>query len=279
MTEGPMLGADSLQAYFHRVGLAEAPGVNAAGLRALHLAHATHIPFENLDIQLGLPIRLDLDSLLAKLVQARRGGYCFEQNTLFRAVLQSLGFYVDAFEARVRLGTSQVLPRTHMLLRVSLPEGAFLADVGFGGQGLLQPVRMEGEPVSDFGREFRVAGEGELRVLQTREGLAWQDLYAFVPEPRPEVDFEMANWYTSTHPASRFVATLTAQRRAPGEHHILRGLSYTEVRGESAAERTLTRQELLPLLRDVFGLDLPPDARFRSLEGAGSFDPQAPGNR
>ena len=255
----------NLPAYLGRIGLKAAPTPDLDGLRRLHFAHATHIPFENLDIQLGLPIHLDLENLQAKLVDRNRGGYCFEHNTLFAAVLRQIGFDVEPFEARVRLGTAEVLPRTHMLLRVGLSEGVFLADVGFGGQGLLHPVRMDGEPHRAFGSDYRVIEEGPLRVLQTRETLAWQDLYAFVPEARTPIDFEMANWYTSTHPDSRFVKTLTAQLPGPDQRHILRGLSYTRVSAGGAVERPLSMAELVPLLREVFGLKVPEDSTFRSL--------------
>src|SRR5688500_1067883 len=91
-----------LAAYLARVGLATAPAPTAAGLAELHLAHATHIPFENLDVLLGKPIRLDLASLQQKLVRDRRGGYCFEQNLLFAAVLEAVGFRVSRLAARVR---------------------------------------------------------------------------------------------------------------------------------------------------------------------------------
>jgi N-hydroxyarylamine O-acetyltransferase len=257
----------NLQAYLERIGLPEPPPANREGLLALHRAHAATIPFENLDIQLGLPIRLDLDHLQAKLVTGRRGGYCFEQNTLFQAVLRSLGFKVEALEARVRLGTTELLPRTHMVLRVKLDEGDCLADVGFGGQGLLHPVPMDGESHQAFSEELRVVPYGPLLVLQTRQALAWQDLYAFAPEARAPIDFEVANWYTSTHPDSRFVKTLTAQLPGPRRRHILRGLSYTVITPETAEERLLEREDLVPLLKEVFGLELPADARFRSLDG------------
>lgn len=254
-----------LPAYLHRVGLPALPPPTLEGLRTLHLAHACAIPFENLDIQMGRPIRLDLDTLEAKLVRGRRGGYCFEQNTLFMAVLRALGFEVEPFEARVRMGLPGPLPRTHMVLGVRLPSGLVLADVGFGGQGLLHPVPMDGLEHTTFQDTLRVGTEGRLRVLQTRQGLAWQDLYAFEPEARPAVDFEVANWYTSTHPDSRFVRTLTAQRPGPQARHILRGLSYTLVTADHAEERVLEPSELLPLLQDVFGLDLPTDTRFAAL--------------
>src|SRR5262245_62565608 len=109
-----------LAAYFERIAYAGDRSPSRATLDALHLAHATHIPFEDLDILLGRPIRLDLASLQAKLVAGRRGGYCFEQNALFAAVLEQLGFAVTRLAARVRFRTDRVLGRTHMALRVDV---------------------------------------------------------------------------------------------------------------------------------------------------------------
>ena len=107
-----------LDAYLKRIGYAGARQPTLAVLEALHLAHATHIPFENLDVLLGRPIRLDLASLQAKLVAGGRGGYCFEQNLLIAAVLGQLGFEVKLIAARVRHRGDKDLPRTHMLVMV-----------------------------------------------------------------------------------------------------------------------------------------------------------------
>ncbi|HJW08753.1 MAG TPA: arylamine N-acetyltransferase [Holophagaceae bacterium] len=256
-----------LQAYFSRIGFAGDARPDLATLQSLHLAHVMSVPFENLTVQMGEPVRLEPEALEEKLVRRRRGGYCFEQNGFFLAVLRQLGFDVAAYEARVRPpGLADLLPRTHMNLRVALPEGAFLVDVGFGGQGLRGPLPLDGAAHRQGPDEFRVIPEGRLLLLQSRQDLQWQDLYAIEPEPKAPIDFEVANWYTSTHPQSRFVLTLTAQKPTPTGRHILRGLSYTVVDGDRAEERTLTRDEVLPLLRDVFGLDLPEDTRLRSLE-------------
>jgi N-hydroxyarylamine O-acetyltransferase len=256
-----------LGAYLRRIGLAAAPAADLAGLRALHFAHATSIPFENLDIQLGLPIRLDLAALQAKLVQRRRGGYCFEHNTLFLAVLKAVGFAVIACEARVRLGALELLPRTHMLLLVKLEGTTWLCDVGFGGEGLLHPVPMNGEAQDQFLNTYRVAAEGGLCVLQSFHDGAWEDIYAFVPEERYPIDFILANHYTSTHPDSRFLTTLTAQLPGPEVRRILRNRAYAELRGEQAEGRELSLEEVIPTLREVFGLDVPEGARFRAFEG------------
>src|SRR6266550_822553 len=136
-----------LAAYLRRIGYAGELSPSRATLDALHRAHATAIPFENLDILLGVPIRLDLASLQAKLVTARRGGYCFEQNTLFAAALEQFGFAVTRLAARVRLNAVAVNPRTHMLLRVDVAGTSWIADVGFGGAGLLWPIPLVAERV------------------------------------------------------------------------------------------------------------------------------------
>lgn len=254
-----------LDAYFRRTGCAGPRTASLAALQALHAAHATAIPFENLAIQLGeLPLRLDLEALQDKLVARRRGGYCFEQNHLFMGVLRELGFEVAAFEARVRMGNAAVLPRTHMLLSVAVEGRDWLADVGFGGDGLLRPVPMDGEVSEQPQGLVRVASEGPLRVLQSEQPGGWMDLYAFEPAPRHPVDFEMANWYTSTHPDSRFVTTLTAQLIRPGGRRILRGLDYTEIRNGEASHRVLDVAEIPSVLRRDFGLDIPDGARFRA---------------
>ncbi|WIL21615.1 arylamine N-acetyltransferase [Geothrix sp.] len=256
-----------LGAYLRRIGLKEPPLADLAGLRALHLAHATSIPFENLDIQLGLPIHLDLTSLQAKLVRQRRGGYCFEHNTLFQAVLKATGFEVISCEARVRLGAQVLLPRTHMLLLVRLGGSDWLADAGFGGEGLLGPVPLDGAAHVQFLNTYRVGEEGGLRVLQSFHHGAWEDLYAFEPAPRFPIDFELASHYTSTHPDSRFIKTLTAQLPGPEVRRILRNRAYAELRGDQVAGRELAPEEVIPMLRGTFGIDVPEGARFLALEG------------
>ena len=256
-----------LGAYLGRIGHAVAPKADLASLRSLHFAHAMTIPFENLDIQLGLPIRLDLASLQAKLVGRKRGGYCFEHNTLFLAVLKAIGFEAFACEARVRMGAAEVLPRTHMLLLVRLEGFTWLCDVGFGGEGLLQPVRLDGEAHAQFLNTYRISEEGNQRVLQSFHHGAWEDLYAFVPEPRLSIDFEMANHYTGTHPESRFLKTLTAQLPGPEVRRILRNCAYAELRGDQVEGRELAVEELIPILRDVFGIEVPEGASFRAIKG------------
>lgn len=258
-----------LAAYLARIGQAAPGAPDAALLRTLHRAHATRIPFENLDLMLGRPIRVDLPSIEAKLVDARRGGYCFEQNTLLAAVLREIGFEVDILLARVRRGAQRVLPRTHMVLQVHVGSERWLADVGFGADGLLRPAPLDplGEVQSLPWVHRLVPEEPGLRVMQSLVDDAWMDLYAFTLEAQHAVDVEMSNHYVSTHPDSRFVQTLTAQRVAADARYVLRNRDLTIDRGIDIYTRRLaSRDEVLQVLDEVFGLPLPADAPLRTPE-------------
>jgi N-hydroxyarylamine O-acetyltransferase len=256
-----------LQAYFRRIDYTGDLDATRSTLEALHLAHATHIPFENLDILMGRPIRLDLESLQAKLVSAGRGGYCFEHNLLFAAVLEEIGFPVTRLAARVRYGTDRVLPRTHMLLLVTAGGGNWLADVGFGAGGLLTPVPFgTGEVSRQFLWSYRVVEKDRLWALQTLRDGVWMDLYAFTLEPQEYVDYVMANHFTSTHPTSRFVQTLTAQMTRPEARTTLRNYELTIDTGTRIEREVLAAQDdVIAALSRIFGLQLPAGTRFRVL--------------
>ena len=253
-----------LHAYLQRIGYAGDLQPTYSVLEALHLAHATHIPFENLDVLLHRPIRLDLESLQNKLVKAKRGGYCFEQNLLFSAALKAIGFSVQQLAARVRHRAQRILPRTHMLLLVSIGSATWLADVGFGAEGLLLPVRFgTGQEARQFAWTYRVVQETGYWLLQSLSRESWLDLYEFSLEPQHLIDYEMANYYVSTHPDSRFVQTLTAQHLAPTRRQILRNRQLTVDLGNAVTQRTLADDdELLAVLAETFQLPFAPGTRF-----------------
>jgi N-hydroxyarylamine O-acetyltransferase len=122
-----------------------------------------------------------------------------------------------------------------------------------------------GEPVRQFAWTFRLALEPGLWVLQALQGDAWADLYAFTREPHHPVDFEMSNWYTSTHPHSRFAQTITAQHSTTDTRYMLRNRELTVTRGDQVSTRTIEDdEELLRVLAELFGLDFPAGTRFRS---------------
>ena len=253
-----------LDAYLARIGYAGPRDPSLATLKSLHVAHATSIPFENLDILLGREISLELDAVQSKLVGSRRGGYCFEHNTLFAAVLELLGFGVTRLAARVRFGTTVIRPLTHMLLAVNLDGQPWLADVGFGGEGLLYPLPILGsEPSRQFGWTFRVESDGDLKVLQSLHADGWFDLYAFTQEPRYPIDYVMSNHFTATYPHSPFVQSLVAQRQNCEERFTLRNRELTQESADRKDTRTLPDDDaVLVTLREVFGLDFPAGTRF-----------------
>ena len=262
MTED--LGPD-LEPYLARIGYAGDLDPTVETLTALHRAHVLSIPFENLDILLGRPIRLDLESLQAKLVHGRRGGYCFEQNALFAAVLEHLGFEVTRLAARVRMGDDRSTPRTHMVLAVDIAEARWLADVGFGGDTLLGPIPFdEDRPVRQEAWTFRLVEEDDdVRVLRGLRPDGWMDLYAFTEEPQLPVDYEVGNHFTSTWPRSPFVNRIVVQRSGLDERWMLIDDVLSVERSDGEERWTVASpEERLSILAERFGLDFPDGTSF-----------------
>lgn len=262
-----------LDAYFERIDFAARPQANLETLRALQTAHATHIPFENLDVLLGKPIRIDLEGVQEKLVRGRRGGYCFEQNALFSAALENLGFAVTRLLGRVRLGTTRVLPRTHMMLKVELDGASWITDAGFGGWGLIEPILLEADREFVQGAwTYHLVREGAYWALQCPACPSGPNLYAFTLEPQLPVDYEPANHYTSTHPNSRFVQTLTVQ--LPSHHHrrVLVNRELRSFHAEGVELEVIPSEEaLLEKFAHEFGLRIPLGTRFRpTMEASGA---------
>jgi N-hydroxyarylamine O-acetyltransferase len=245
-----------LDAYLERIGLRERPSI-----AAVHRAHVTSIPFENLDPHRGVPVSLACEDLQRKLVAERRGGYCFEHNMLFRAALEALGAEVELFLARVRAGAppGTVRPRGHLVLRVRADEELWHADVGFGLGTLLEPLPFgPGAEHEQAGWRFRVVQDEPELVLQTFQDGAWSDLYGFLPQPLPLIDLEVSNWWVCTSPRSPFVTGLVvASQDAEGTRLMLNdwdGLTLTEQTPAGSSVRTLTPDQIPGVLAERFGL-------------------------
>ena len=261
-----MAAADlDLDAYLARIGYDGPREPTLAVLRSLHALHPDAIPFENLTPLMDDPApALGLDALQAKLVTGGRGGYCYEQNGLFQAALQALGFAVVPLAARVRWGAAEdapLRPRTHMLLLVKLAEGDYLADVGFGGAVMTGPIRLTTDiPQPTPHERFRLQPmQDGVHELQIELGDAWRALYRFDLTPQLAANYEPMNWFTAKHPASPFIVNLTAARAGPAVRTTLANTRLTIRRpGRPAEERTLTSlDEVKTVLREQFGLTLP----------------------
>ena len=237
-------------------------------LTSLHRAHGSTVPFENLDILLGRPIRIDLPTVFDKIVLARRGGYCFEQNSLFAGVLDLLGFEVSRLAARVLMGRPvDSSPRTHMCLAVDIDGKRHLCDVGFGGGGPLEPVALVDGQETTIGRfRYRVTSGLGGWVLELHERDKWMALYTFTDEPEYAVDYELANHFTSTHPRSDFTQFVMVQRGQGDSQVAVRAYQLIEHRVDGVTTTAIDGDEaLLDLLRDRFDLDFPTGTVFRPL--------------
>lgn len=231
-------------------------------LRGLVWAHAQAIPYESLDIMLGRVPNLSLRELEQKMIRARRGGYCFEQNMLFRAGLRSLGFKVTSLQGRVVRGLSIDAPRPaiHMLLQVELPQGLYLADVGFGNLAPTAPLWLEPhveQPTPHETMRFiQVANE---LTLQSKLGDRWEHIYRVIPYPRYDAEYEVANWYTATHPDAPYPTNMIAARPLPGGIRITlfnRRLKVRHPDGRSEFQMLDTADDFRTVLRDRFGIEM-----------------------
>ncbi|GAA2549758.1 arylamine N-acetyltransferase family protein [Mycolicibacterium diernhoferi] len=260
--------------YLARIGYPESAQVKPTldTLHALHAAHNRSIPFENLDPVLGTPVAdLGAPALTDKLVGRRRGGYCYEQNGLFGYVLEDLGYRVDRLAGRViwMSGLDALPPEwdapipalTHNVLAVTVPgeRDRFLADVGFGGQTLSSPIRLQAGPVQQTRHEpYRLvdAGPGALRLEAKIRG-AWQPLYVFGTAPQRCTDLEVGSWYVSTHPESIFVVGLSVALVTDEARWNLRGRDLA-VHADGGTERIrlASAAEVLDQLTGRFGIDL-----------------------
>lgn len=260
-------GADlDLDAYLARLGFDGERTPTLATLRRLVYLHTTSIPFENLEIILGRGIPLDLEALQDKLVRRRRGGYCYENATLFAAALERLGFGVTGLTGRVTMGVGEGLrPATHALLRVTARDDdrVWVCDVGFG-RGPLEPYELvsgRGEFTLGAWRFRLERTEGELgRPVWTlhqfgRDG--WIDRYTFTEEPQYRIDYAVGNHFVSTSPRSPFTTRPYVQRFHPETHHVLDGTTWTVEHADGSWEtREVEPGELSKVLGEVFDIEL-----------------------
>lgn len=255
-----------VDAYCARLGY---HGPRTATLRALHALHPAAITFEAIDVLLGRSVDLTPAAVDAKLIRANRGGYCYEQNGLFRRVLVTIGFEVESLLGRVRWlapAGSPPRPRTHMALRVMVDGEPWSADVGFGSSVPTSPLRLDrSEPQPTAHEPFRVLPFGTASLLvQARRDGKWLSLYEVTLESQLDVDHELANWFTATHPGSLFRQHLVVARATPKARYTLLDGQLTVRRPTGEVERRrLGPEGIERALRETFGL--PVEHAWRSL--------------
>jgi N-hydroxyarylamine O-acetyltransferase len=258
-----MAATPDLGAYFERVGFDGSATPSLATLERLHALHPAAIPFENLSPFIGEEVALDLESLQAKLVAGGRGGWCFEQNLLFAAVLRAIGFRLTTLAARVRWNAppGELRPRSHMLLQVHLAEGDYIADVGFGGLVLTAPLRLRVDLEQETPNEaFRLREpQRGAYLLEASVAGEWMALYAFDLHEQLVPDYEVSNWYLANYPKSPFVTGVIAARSEPGVRHALRMGRYAIHRRDGAIEtrELATVHDYREVLAGPIGIRLP----------------------
>jgi N-hydroxyarylamine O-acetyltransferase len=246
-----------LDAYFSRIHYSGPRDPSLETLRGLHRAHLFAVPFENLDIHTGRRIVLDEEAIFEKIVTRRRGGFCYEQNGLFAAVLRALGFDVTLLEARVsRADGTFGIPFDHLTLAVQL-EDRWLADVGFG-DSFLDPLRLD-DPVEQTqgGEAFRVEHDGTQGIYARRVNGEWRGQYRFFLAPRTLSDFVPGCHYHQTSPLTSFTHKRVCSRATPEGRITLSDLKWIVTRDGQRDERELPDEAAFRLvLREHFGIDL-----------------------
>ena len=257
-----------LEQYFQRIGYEGFATCELLTLRSIVLAHATSIPFECIDPLAGVAVSIELNAIFDKLVCRRRGGYCFEQNALLASALRQVGFDVDELSARVWYNTPEGImpPRTHVFLAVKVDGARWLADCGLGGStpsGLmdLDCIGADQPLLGETRRIVRIEGRSVPTFMhQVRHSDAWSDIYEFTGETMPKSDQAMGNWWTSSHPDSKFRRNLiVAVLNRDGTRYTLVNKEFIHRRSSETLERIeiSSCKQLSDLLAERFGLELP----------------------
>jgi N-hydroxyarylamine O-acetyltransferase len=266
-----------LDAYLKRIDFDGERLPTVQTLVALHRAHTTSIPFENLELMLGRPIVLDLNTLQDKLIRHNRGGYCYEHAAVFAAALERLGFRFTALAGRVTLGAETRRPRTHALIVVEFDDNQrWLCDVGFG-RGPLEPIELIADNEVDqegwqlrlsrapLGTDTEVLHPDEWTLWQRSSvdgEIAWLDRHAFTLDPQYPIDYTVGNHHVSTSPGSPFTARPFVQRFAAEVQHVLDGTAWTTTNPDgSSFTRDVEIGDVPVLLADTFGIELSSDDR------------------
>ncbi|MEV8533692.1 arylamine N-acetyltransferase [Streptomyces sp. NPDC051211] len=263
-----------LDAYLGRLGYDGERAPTLDVLRALHRAHVTSIPFENVYAVLGIPLPLDVESVEDKLVRRQRGGYCYEHVTLFAAALENLGFRFTAMSGRITLGADKILPATHALLAVTASDDdrTWLCDVGFGA-GPLGPVELADGAEAEFdGWRFRLERRTDVHGfdqwwLYQYGPDGWIDRHTFTLNPQYPIDYVVGSHYVGSHPRSPFVKRLFAQQFSAARHHQIDGLTWTTTYPDGTrTEQTVEPAGLRHVLEKEFGILLDSEEIDRLLQ-------------
>lgn len=258
----------NLALYLQRLGFDAPPAPTLDTLRQLQLRHTGAFPFENLSTLSGQPVLIDLPSIEQKVLHDGRGGYCYELNNLFLALLQTLGFDARGISGRVVMGQPEGAwtARTHRLSLVTLDDVRYITDVGFGGMVPTAPLMLD-TPAEQFTphEPYRIEQHEDGYTLRANVGGEWRAMYIFDLQRQENIDYAVGNWYVSTHPESSFARQLMVARTGEGWRRTLNNGSFAIHRIGSETERRQVTDvdELMGVLRSEFDIRVPREAALR----------------
>lgn len=251
-----------IRLYLHRLGYSAPPAPTLDTLRTLQLRHTSTFTFENLSPLAGEPVLLDLESIQRKLLHDNRGGYCYELNYLYMTLLQHLGYEVRGITGRVVMNAPEGTwaARTHRLTLLTLDGVRYITDVGFGGMVPTAPLLLDTEDEQATPHEpYRITRHDDSYTLHAKVAEQWRAMYVFDLQRQGDIDYEIGNWYVSTHPQSPFLQRLMAARTEEGVRRTLNNGSFAIHHMDAPSERWEITDpvELFDLLEREFGIRVP----------------------
>ncbi|VVO42982.1 arylamine N-acetyltransferase family protein [Pseudomonas fluorescens] len=260
----------NIELYLQRLGYNVPPAPTLETLRELQLRHTSVFPFETLSTLLQVPVPIDLPSVERKVLHEGRGGYCYELNNLFLALLQQLGYEARGITGRVVMGSPEgvLTARTHRLSVLTLDGIRYISDVGFGGMVPTTPLRLDTEEEQPTPHEpYRITQGEDSYTLRAKVAGEWRALYVFYLQPQSAIDYEVGNWYVSTHKDSPFLGQLMVAKMGQGLRRTLNNGSYALHRmGLESERRELTdADELIELLHSEFAIRVPQHPQLRQI--------------
>jgi len=258
----------NLALYLQRLGFDAPPAPTLDTLRQLQLRHTGVFPFENLSTLSGQPVLIDLPSIEQKVLHDGRGGYCYELNNLFLALLQALGFDARGLSGRVVMGQPEGAwtARTHRLSLVTLDGVRYITDVGFGGMVPTAPLMLDTPAEQLTPHEpYRIEQHEDGYTLRANVGGEWRAMYIFDLQRQEDIDYAVGNWYVSTHPESSFARQLMVARTGEGWRRTLNNGSFAihRIGRETERRQVADVDELMGLLRSEFDIRVPREAALR----------------
>ena len=262
----------NLALYLQRLGFDAPPAPTLENLRRLQLRHTGAFAFENLNTLAGLPVLLDLPSIEQKVLHHGRGGYCYELNAMFLALLQELGFDARGISGRVVMGQPEGAwtARTHRLSLVTLDGVRYITDVGFGGMVPTAPLILDTRAEQLTPHEpYRIDQHQDGYTLRARVAGEWRAMYIFDLQRQDDIDYTVGNWYVSTHHESSFAKQLMVARTGEGWRRTLNNGNFAIHRiGIESERRQITDvNELILVLDAEFGIRVPEDAQLKQVLG------------